>query len=87
MRYEKPLVVDLSAGARARGQGPLSCITGNGASGSEICATGNGAKSYCAVGNGVQNPIPSCVGGGHCHPTRRLLQRWERQRVLLRGGR
>jgi len=68
MRYEKPLVVDLSAGARARGQWPLSCLIGNGASGTEICATGNGAKSYCSVGNGVKNPVPSCVGGGTVNP-------------------
>ena len=62
MRYEKPLVVDLSAGARARGQGPLSCITGNGAQGANTCMTGNGAKEYCSNGNSVTG---SCVGGGN----------------------
>ena len=29
MRYEKPIVMDLSAGARATGKKTLACITGN----------------------------------------------------------
>ena len=62
MRYEKPLVVDLSAGARARGQGPLSCITGNVAQGASTCMIGNGANEYCSTGNSVTG---SCVGGGN----------------------
>ena len=49
MRYEKPIVMDLSARARSAG----GCLDGNSALGLwESCSTGNGAQRSCGVGAG-----------------------------------
>ncbi len=66
MRYGKPLVVDLSAGARAAGQGPLGCYNGDGANGwSEVCYTGTGPRYSippCRTGNRPP-AVGDCIGG------------------------
>jgi hypothetical protein len=79
MRYEKPIVMDLSAGARAAGQGPLGCIPGVDAN-NYACSTGDVA--YPDLGPCTSGPVPetgwptlcaagpavggegACVGGG-----------------------
>jgi hypothetical protein len=53
MRYEKPIVMDLSAAARARGQGPLSCLSGDNPGGLNMCAAGvnpTTCSNTCGVG-------------------------------------
>jgi hypothetical protein len=69
MQYEKPVVMDLSSGARARGQEPLACISGSAASGYHLCNVGTegispvtgdcwaglGASQHCAAGPDAQS--------------------------------
>lgn len=50
MRYEKPIVMDLSAGARAAGRWPLACISGGTATDTETCGTGTAAGWTCSAG-------------------------------------
>jgi hypothetical protein len=59
MRYEKPIVMNLSARARTTGQGPLGCVAGDAAGAWETCATGG--NPYCSA-------PPSCVSGGAATP-------------------
>lgn len=64
MRYEKPIVLDLSAGARATGQEPLGCYSGNAPGGTGLCEAGTGGTAWvnpCAVG-----PAPGGSGGDTC---------------------
>ena len=64
MRYEKPVVMDLSAGARAAGHGPLACVPGASAvEGVESCAPGNGAGWSCSGGPFGGNEAV-CASGG-----------------------
>jgi hypothetical protein len=75
MRYEKPIVMDLSARARsATGQEPLACIDGWGASAPAVCNSGGAgggltgddclagpsAGIFCAAGPAA---IAECSGG------------------------
>jgi hypothetical protein len=60
MHYEKPVVMDLSAGARAAGQEPLSCWSGSAYINGDACMVGDGNWS-CAVGPGAT--YETCVGG------------------------
>lgn len=54
MRYEKPIVMDLSAAARTSGQGPLSCYAGG----------VPGPLFYlCETGGDPYNPAQSCGVG------------------------
>ena len=47
MRYQKPMVMDLSAGARASGQGPLGCYNGNNPGGGiPVCGTGTNPTDF-----------------------------------------
>lgn len=79
MRYEKPVVMNLDAQARAAGQEPLGCISGADAN-NYVCATGGVA--YPDIGPCTSGPTPgtgwptvcatgpavgtdgACVGGG-----------------------
>jgi hypothetical protein len=75
MRYEKPIVKDLSAQARATGDWPLGCY--NGSSNSTVCATGSGVTSgrdgcragsgatfgVCAAGINPGGSNPQCAAG------------------------
>jgi len=76
MRYQKPVVMDLSAGARARGQGPLSCVGGNGApnhttpctggltvSGSDCYSGGSAGGYYCEAGASGADDPSGCNNG------------------------
>jgi len=45
MQYEKPVVMELSSGARAQGQEPLACIDGSAAGGLQLCNVGEGGDS------------------------------------------
>ncbi|MBU0490718.1 MAG: hypothetical protein KKA73_07520 [Chloroflexi bacterium] len=76
MRYQKPVMVDLAAGARATGQWPLQCRDGAAATGPyEYCAVGTGA-GICGAGSAVKffygdpgdclsgvSAIPTCASG------------------------
>jgi hypothetical protein len=54
MHYQKTVVMDLSAGARAAGQGPLGCYNGD----------MPGGFNWCQFGIGVSNPILyQCLAG------------------------
>jgi hypothetical protein len=64
MRYQKPVVMDLSAGARASGQWPLGCYNGTTPGGSSYCQFGTGGDSIdyvCNVG-----PLPDTDGFEAC---------------------
>jgi hypothetical protein len=68
MRYEKPIVMDLSAGARSTvGQGPLSCMDGTTPGGVGMCSVGTGGASVgvlCTVGPAPGSSSPSiCYSG------------------------
>ena len=53
MRYQKPVVMDLSAGVRASGQVPLSCFGGN----------FPGGLLWCGAGTSGTAPSANCVAG------------------------
>jgi len=53
MLYQKPIVMDLSASARASGLGPLSCFDG----------AFPGGVLWCGVGSGGNAPSANCVVG------------------------
>lgn len=62
MKYKKPLVIDLSAVARATGQEPLVCMNGNGTVSDHMCYQGTGGNESvydCVTG---YNP----EGGNGC---------------------
>jgi hypothetical protein len=65
MRYEKPTVMDLGAGARSTvGQEPLVCISGSAAGGQfESCASGGAAQYACKTGGAPFPAADICVGG------------------------
>jgi hypothetical protein len=68
MRYEKPIVMDLGAGARfAGGQGPLSCLSGDTPGGVNVCDVGTNGGTWsntCEVGPVPgSNPPPNCYSG------------------------
>jgi len=67
MRYQKPVVMDLSAGARATGQDPLSCYSGNTPGGQGACQMGTGGATWsgtCVTGPNAGGAGASiCVGG------------------------
>jgi hypothetical protein len=54
MRYEKPIVMDLSRAARSGGQQPLSCFDGG---------TPSGPIAYCRSGGAPASPLNPCVVG------------------------
>lgn len=54
MRYEKPIVIDLSASARASGQEPLSCYPG---------PTPGDDWYLCETGGGPYSPVQGCNVG------------------------
>jgi hypothetical protein len=60
MRYEKPMVMDLSA--RAAGQIPLVCFSGNGPGGGGGCLGGT-SPWYTSCGAGGEADYQACVGG------------------------
>lgn len=71
MKYDKPIVVELSNGARARG-GPLSCLPGGVVEPFYHCGPGSADASCYAGTNGAQfaddcqagsDPGHSCVSG------------------------
>lgn len=70
MRYEKPIVMDLGARARAAGQWPLGCYSGGvGGGGWSDCqdGAGGGTCQYGASGRGNANGCttgPQAGGGG-----------------------
>jgi len=66
MRYQKPVVMDLSAAAR--GQGPLGCYNGEGPGGNQWCQSGTSPTSMpfqCNVGPNAGGIIPqdACITG------------------------
>lgn len=62
MKYEKPIVVNLGARARAAGQDPLSCMSGNAPmGGSRIC--GAGASPAYVAGCQTGNATGDCSSG------------------------
>ena len=68
MRYEKPVVIDLSLRARAASGEPDGCYSGTAPAGTQICLTGGTPGPFgnqCATGPdpGVTSP-PLCVPGG-----------------------
>jgi hypothetical protein len=68
MRYERPIVMELGSRAKARGQGPQSCISGGTASGQMICQTGaDGFDAYatdCLAGiDPVGYTYTACAAG------------------------
>ena len=75
MDYQKPTIMNLGSRARpAKGQGPLSCISGGSASGlDETCSTGTSADWSCSGGSGVAYGYGACISGsapadfGDCH--------------------
>jgi hypothetical protein len=55
VRYQKPIIIDLSSSARATGQDPLGCYSGN---------TPSGLSNWCQAGTNVTNvSIYTCVAG------------------------
>ena len=67
MRYEKPIVINLSTRARfAQGQGPLACVSGGNANagGYQSCGAGGGAIYACAAGGINTGGAVLCVDGG-----------------------
>lgn len=68
MRYEKPVVMDLSAAARAAGLDPLGCYNGSSPAGRPWCQAGTSASVFggkCEVGPGPGTFDPaSCFPGG-----------------------
>jgi len=54
MRYEKPIVMDLGAGARAAGQWPLGCFSGY---------TGDGLWNDCQYGTNGEGMGNRCTTG------------------------
>jgi hypothetical protein len=54
MRYQKPVVMDLSAGSRASGQWPLGCYNGE---------VGNGLWNDCQYGTTGGGPGNTCGAG------------------------
>ena len=63
MRYQKPIVVELNASARASGQVPLSCMSGTGATAYEgVCGAGTSPTYNAACASGPAN-AGDCAGG------------------------
>ena len=69
MRYERPIVMDLNAQARASGQEPLGCYDGSVADipPNEVCfvgGTATGSEQPCWAGNAPGSAAPGdCIGG------------------------
>lgn len=64
MKYEKPIVLNLSARAQsARGQGPQGCVAGPAAGTYESCGSGGSATWGCTTG-GAADFVTSCMSGG-----------------------
>jgi len=66
MRYEKPIVMDLGARARAAGQWPLGCYSGGVGSGGwgddcQYGTTGDGIANKCTTG-----PMPGTAADPVC---------------------
>ena len=68
MRYEKPIVMDLSTRARfANGQGPLSCMDGSSPVHEGVCGTGTDPSfiATCTAGPTAGD----CAGGSSAGAT------------------
>ena len=64
MRYEKPIVMDLSGQARASGLMPLGCYNGTAAGLTEVCQTGTSPGSFTF--NCGSGPVPAVGAGIAC---------------------
>ena len=68
MRYEKPLVIDLSLRARTASGEPEGCYTGISPAGTGLCQTGTSPTNFmgnqCNTGPTPDiNPPPVCISG------------------------
>ena len=64
MRYQKPIVMDLSGQARASGLTPLGCYNGTAAGITEFCQTGG--SPLPALFNCGSGPVPAVGPGFAC---------------------
>jgi hypothetical protein len=61
MRYEKPIVIDLSQNARAQGR-PRACVPGDAVIPLGLCGPGS-ADASCYAGTGGDQTVDDCRSG------------------------